>query len=162
MLDILTAKSLIDLTVSGINLFDKVAGQVVKFIRKTPDDAGPPKGHQFKVGGKNEEINVESHGRVIQTITAEDLKNLPPEAYTHIKTLEKSLKQHYSLWSRIYPHRNDGSVTENAKVDLELEKLVTEMKGDLLGIIDFLRKIGVHLDDHYLNYRDVIEQYDDK
>jgi hypothetical protein len=159
-MDIATATALISAATSAVNLFDKVAGQVVRFISKTPEMPGPPKEFQFTVGGGNGELQVQAHGRVIQTITGADLKHLPPDYYSHIQTLEASLKRNYAVWKQVYPHRDDGDLVTNAKVHNQLSDLALKMKDDLAGIIDFLQRIGVQLDDHYMIYRDVIQRYD--
>jgi hypothetical protein len=158
-MDIATATALITATTSAVNLFDKVAGQVVRFIRKTPEQPGPPKEFSFTVGGHKGELQVQAHGRVIQTITGEDLKHLPAEYYSHIQTMEDSIKRYYSVWKQVYPHRDDGDLLTNAKVHNQLSDLALKMRDDLAGIIDFLQSIGVHLDDHYMIYRDVIKRY---
>jgi hypothetical protein len=158
-MDIATATAVIAATTSAVNLFDKVAGQVVRFIRKTPESPGPPKEFQFKVGGKTGELQVESSGRVIQVLRGEDLKHLPPDYYSHIQTLEDSVNRYYRVWKQVYPHRDDGDLVTNAKVNNQLSDLALKMKDDLAGIIDFLQSIGVQLDDHYMIYRDVIQRY---
>src|SRR5262245_5466552 len=61
-MDIGTATSVITAATAAVNLFDKVADQVVRFIRKGSAPPGPPKQHQFKVDGAGGELKVESHG----------------------------------------------------------------------------------------------------
>jgi hypothetical protein len=158
-MDIATATALITATTAAVNLFDKVAGQVVRFIHKTPEPPGPPKEFKYNIGGRKGELEVQAYGRVIQTITGDDLKHLPPDYYSHIKTLEASIKRYYSVWEQVYPHRDDGDLVTNAKVHNQLSDLALKMKDDLAGIIDFLESIGVQLDDHYMIYRDVIRRY---
>jgi len=158
-MDIATATGVITTATAAVNLFDKVADQVVRFIRKGSSPPGSPKEHQFKVESAGGELQVESDGRTIQVLRGEDLKNLPADYYQHIKTLEASVRRYYDVWQQVYPHRDDGDLVTNAKINNQLRDLALKMKDDLAGIIDFLQSIGVNLDDHYIIYRDVIRRY---
>jgi uncharacterized protein YeeX (DUF496 family) len=163
-MDLATATAVITTASAAVSLFDKVAGQIVRFINKTPELPGMPKDYKRNIRGVGEELQVEENGKVIQTITGADLLNLPSDYLEHIRTYERSVKQYYDVWKQVYPHRDDGSLIENAKVHIQLRDLALKMKADLAAIIDFLQSIGVWLDDHYMNYRDVIKRYegDDK
>jgi len=158
-MDIGTATSVITTATAAVNLFDKVADQVVRFMRKDSTLPGPPKEHRLQVRGSGDELRVESHGETVQVLRGEDLKSLPPDYYQHIKTLESSVRRYYDVWQQVYPHRDDGDLISNAKVSNQLRDLALKMKDDLAGIIDFLQSIGVRLDDHYVIYRDVIKRY---
>jgi hypothetical protein len=43
-----------------------------------------------------------------------------------------------------------------AKTEQQLKGIVVAMQGDLVGILDFLERAGLSLDDHYRNIRDVV------
>jgi hypothetical protein len=161
-MDLVTANAVIATAGAAVNLFDKVAGQVVRFIRKAPEPPGPPKAVDFKVEGRGDALKVERKGMTLQVIRGEDLKHLPPDCYEHIKVYEESVRRYYDTWKQVYPHRDDGSLIENAKVNNQLRDLALKMKDDLAGIIDFLQSMGAHLDDHYMVYRDVIKHYTGK
>ncbi len=158
-MDLATASAVITTATSAVTLFDKVAGQVVRFINKSPEPVGPPKEFDYKATGAGGELKVEARGTTIQVIRGEDLKNLPAEYNEHIRVLEDSVRRYYDVWKQVYPHRDDGSLVENAKINNQLRDLAFKMKDDLAGIIDFLQSIGVALDDHYIIYRDVIRRY---
>jgi len=158
-MDIATATSVITTATAAVSLFDKVADQVVRFIRKDSAPPGPLKEHRLTIRGAGNELKVEAHGRTVQVLRGEDLKNLPADYYQHIKTLEASVRRYYDVWQQVYPHRDDGDLVTNAKVNNQLRDLALKMKDDLAGIIDFLQSIGVGLDDHYMIYRDVIRRY---
>jgi hypothetical protein len=160
-MDLETAKAVIQTASAAVGLFDKVAGQVVRFIRRTPEPAGPPKEFSYKVQA-GDELKVESRGQTVQVIKGEDLQKLPADYYSHIKTMEQSIGRYYKLWQKVYPHRDDFDVMTNAKTEAQLDDLALKMKDDLTGIIDFLQSIGVMLDDHYIIYRDVIKRYGGK
>jgi hypothetical protein len=160
-MDLATATLAIKATTAAIGLFDKVSDQVVKFITKSEATPGPPKQHNYTITGSDGTLKVEHQGRTLQVMRGEDLQKLPEEYYRHIKTLEKSLQRHYELWEEVYPHRDDSvDLIANAKTKRQLRDAALTMKDDLTGIVDFLQKIGVMLDDHYIIYRDVIGRYD--
>jgi hypothetical protein len=158
-MDLATANAVIATAGAAINLFDKAATQVVRFIRKDPSSE-IPKQFSYNVGGKKDKLEVTHQGRRIQVITGKDLESLPKEYYGHIQTYESSLRRKYDVWKEVFPLR-DSSVdpVANAKINAQLRDLSLKMKDDLIGIIDFLASIHVELDDHYMVYRDVIERY---
>ena len=43
-----------------------------------------------------------------------------------------------------------------ARTEQQLKGIIVAMKGDLVGILDFLCQAGLDLDDHYRNIRDVV------
>ncbi|HWM71741.1 MAG TPA: hypothetical protein VNO35_34575 [Steroidobacteraceae bacterium] len=69
------------------------------------------------------------------------------------------MRRYYDVCQQVYPHRDDGDLVTNTKVNNQLRNLALKMKDDLAGIIDFLESIGVRLDDHYMIYRNVIRRY---
>lgn len=159
-MDLTMATALISTATAAVNLFDKTADQVVRFIRKGAPPIGPDKEHRMQIKSEGPELQVQSHGQTIQVIRGEDLEHLPADYYRHIKTLEASVRRYYDVWGQVYPHRDDGDLIANAKINNQLRDMALKMKDDLTGILDFLKAIGVQLDDHYLIYRDVIARYD--
>jgi hypothetical protein len=158
-MDLATATAVIATATSAVSLFDKVADQVVRFIGKGSEPPGPAKEHRVQVEGGPEGLSVKLRGQTIQVIQGEDLKSLPADIFGHIKTMEESVGRYYSVWKQVYPHRDDGDLVTNAKLNNQLRDLALKMKDDLTGIVDFLQTIGVRLDDHYVVYRDVIRRY---
>lgn len=158
-MDIATATAVISTASAAVGLFDKVADQFVRFIGKGSEPSGPPKEHRIQARAGGNGLEVQSHGQTIQVIRGEDLKGLPSDSYSHIKTMEESVRRYYDVWKQVYPHRDDGDLVSNAKVQNQLRDLALKMKDDLAGIVDFLESIGVQLDDHYVIYRDVIKRY---
>lgn len=100
----------------------------------------------------------DDHGA--QWIMAHPLDEKVPASLTVSDfTMEESVRRYYDVWKQVYPHRDDGDLISNAKVQNQLRDLALKMKDDLAGIVDFLQSIGVQLDDHYMIYRDVIRRY---
>lgn len=158
MVDIATIIAAIGAATSAIELFDKMADQIERFITKrpTPD---VPKEHRLKIEKSDADIVASSHGQVVQRITAQDLVNLPPGQLQHIKVLEQSMENHYAVWSQVYPQLAlMDSPVQKARVEQRLRGIVVGMKGDLEGILSFLESCGIHLDDHYMHIRHLVGQ----
>ncbi|MBV6468347.1 hypothetical protein FBQ96_16795 [Nitrospirales bacterium NOB] len=158
MVDIATIIAAIGAATSAIELFDKMADQIERFITKrpTPD---VPKEHRLKIEKSDADIVASSHGQVVQRITAQDLVNLPPGQLQHIKVLEQSMENHYAVWSQVYPQLAlMDSPVQKARVEQQLRGIVVGMKGDLEGILSFLESCGIHLDDHYMHIRHLVGQ----
>jgi len=46
----------------------------------------------------------------------------------------------------------------NAITEEQLTEQIVKMKSELLGILAFLQKCGIHLDDHYMHVRHLVEE----
>jgi len=100
------------------------------------------------------------HGIVEQRIDGDQLQKLPDNMLSHIKTLEKSMQNYYAIWSSTYPQLPLLSdPVQKAKVEAALRQEVLAMKNDLERILKFIEKCGFWLDDHYLEIRDALENY---
>lgn len=138
-----------------------IADQVERFIEKRREPAVPPE-YRMTIGEADGDLVAREHDREIQRITGEDLanRNLPQPILDHVLVLEKSMQNHYALWSKLYPKlaAADGPLQE-AKVEVQLSGVIKSMKSDLHGILAFLESAGLELDDHYLHIRQVVEEY---
>jgi len=47
---------------------------------------------------------------------------------------------------------------QQAKIELQLQNIIREMKTDLEGALSFLESCGMWLDDHYMNIRHLVAQ----
>jgi hypothetical protein len=150
-------------TKNTIDIFDKISGQVksVLFKYKKEPEGGDDR-WRYKISADDKQIVVKQDGRTIQTLTGPELETkLKPEDLRHIKVYEASMQKYYKRWQQLYP-KKDASADEliNMKLEEQLTDQVKKMKEDLVGIVDFLQSIGVHLDDHYVQVRDVVKRLD--
>lgn len=142
---------------AAVGLIDKIADQVERFLTDKPDPE-IPKEHRMKIEARGSELVAREHGEE-QVITADDFAKLPEEDLEYIKVLEVSMKNHFTLWSKVYPQRNvSADPLVNAKVDQQLQGLVSEMRDDLNGVLKFLESLGLSLDDHYMRIRHLVDQ----
>lgn len=157
VVDIALVTAAIGAATSAVGLFDKMADQIERFITKRPDLDGAS-AHRFAIENSGSDLIATHEGEELQRITAQDLANLPPEQLTHITVLEKSMQNHYAIWSQVYPQLALMEGIQKAKVEQQLREIVNGMKGDLEAIFSFLMSCGFSLDDHYMRIRHVIAQ----
>jgi hypothetical protein len=137
-------------------MVDRISGQILGVVegrRPAPDE------HAYRMIIRRSGGEIGAYQR-IGVITGEQLQALPEAERKHITTHEKSLQRLKNAWDQLYPERvrADGSI--DPEVEARLQRLVAEMKTDLVGILDFLERQGLHLDDHYQHVRSVIAQYE--
>lgn len=144
---------------AAVGLFDKIADQVERFITKRPLSDVPAE-HRMSIKEKNGAIVATEHGRETQRITGEDLNRLPTELLDHVRVYERSMTNHYTVWSSAYPELALlDSPIQKARVEGQLAGVVRAMKVDLDGILGFLESAGISLDDHYRHIRQLVNDY---
>ena len=148
-------------TKGAVELFDKIAGQIKSVLTKQPKEAeGADDRWRFKIRPEGTQIVVKQQDRTVQTVTADQLSQvLNPQDLELVRTYEASMQKYFTRWKAIYA-KKDGSQDPlvNAMTEEQLTDQIVKMKAELLGILDFLRKSGVHLDDHYMHVRHLVEQ----
>jgi len=76
-----------------------------------------------------------------------------------VSTYEASMNKYYARWKAVYAKKDSSQdPLVNAITEEQLTEQISKMKSELLGILSFLQKCGVHLDDHYMHIRYLVEQ----
>ncbi len=144
---------------SSIDLFDKIADQIAGYLSKGKETRGK-RPYGFKVERDGDTLVAKVDDDVFQTITADDLRNLPDDQLKYVQALERSMENNFLLWTSIYPDLPlIDSPVQKAKVEAQLRDILKKIKDDLDGIIEFLKSIGLHLDDHYMHIRDLLHRH---
>ena len=158
MVDFGVVTAAIGAATAGVELIDMISDQVERFLTKR-DASSVPVEHRAHITREGTDIVLKNHGIEFQRIAAKDLEATLPEAQLrHIKVLESSMENHYSIWSSVYPDLALAvDPVAKAKTEGQLRNIVADMKADLVGILDFLEAAGLTLDDHYLHVRDVVK-----
>lgn len=158
MVDIAMITSALSAAASALGLFDKIADQVERFITKSPAPEIPRE--HMTIDATGQTLVVKEHGQTTQTITAQQLQNLPADQLRHVKVFEQSMENHYRIWESVYPQLALlDSPIQKARVEQQLGGIVRDMKGDLEGVLSFLESCGLYLDDHYLRIRHLVSRY---
>jgi hypothetical protein len=156
MVDVATITAAIGAATAGVGLIDKIGDQVSRFLSKREVLVMPVE-HRAKIERDGDAIVQKHHGVESQRITANDLQKLPEAELRHIKVLEQSMENHYAIWASVYPQLAlETDKMAKARTEQQLKAIISDMKRDLVGILDFLLKAGLDLDDHYRNIRDVV------
>ena len=147
-------------TKGAIDIFDKVAGQIKSVLTRRPKEAeGDGDRWRYKIKPAGNEIVVTQQERTVQIVTADQLSKVLSSADLElVKTYEQSMNKYFARWKAVYA-KKDGSQDPlvNAITEEQLTEQVIRMKAELVGLLDFLQKCGVHLDDHYMHVRHLIE-----
>ena len=81
----------------------------------------------------------------------------------HINIFQDLLDDSYSQWEKLYrQRRKETNPTKIEKLDQKIRGIVADMQESLDRIFSFLGSAGLHLDDHYLEFRHVIKQESQK
>jgi DNA polymerase I-like protein with 3'-5' exonuclease and polymerase domains len=162
MLTIPEISAMVTATKGPVDLFDRLAGPIKRAL--LPDDRyeqvdAKDQRWRFKVGAEGENIVVKENGAVRQTISGAELATkLDSNDLALIQTYEQKMQYWFTLWQAVYAQSGTSpDALKNAQTDAQLKDLVLKMRGELLGILSFLERLGVQLDDHYLNVRSLVE-----
>ena len=66
------------------------------------------------------------------------------------------MRESLRKWKAAYPRLRH--MRDDKKRDARINALLRPMKKDLEGILDFLARQGMILDDHYQEFRDLVRQ----
>jgi hypothetical protein len=163
MLSPVDIAAVIAATKNAVDIFDKMAGPIKRVI------LGQPKFEQAEAKDQRWRFRVETEGKDVivkegdytrQRITGTELsKVLGPNDLVIVQTYERKMQDYFELWTSVYAAKDTSQdPLVNAKTVAQLKTLIASMKGELLGILSFLQQIGVHLDDHYMHVRSLVEQ----
>ncbi|MGV3707416.1 MAG: hypothetical protein ACO1Q7_01150 [Gemmatimonas sp.] len=145
----------------AIDIFDKIAGQIKAVLSKQPKGTeGEDDKWRLKIRAEGNQIVTTQEERTVQTVTAEQLSAvLGPDDLELVRTYEASMQRNFGRWKAIYAKRDASQdPLVNAITEEQLTDQIAKMKTDLLGILSFLQKSGVQLDDHYLHIRHLVDQ----
>jgi len=94
----------------------------------------------------------------MHVIQPEDLQNLSAEERDALEGYDSSMNRFYEQWKSMWARRS-AAVTpqERENIDAELQRLVKGMQRDLHGILDFLARQGMVLEDHYRQVRKLVD-----
>ena len=68
------------------------------------------------------------------------------------------MNKYFARWKAIYAKKDSSQdPLVNAITEEQLTEQIVKMKAELVGILDFLEKCGVRLDDHYMQIRHLVE-----
>ena len=161
MLTLIEIGAVVAATKGVVEIFDKVAGQIKAVLTKRPKESeGNDDRWRFKIRPEGTNIVVKQDNRTVQTVTADQLARvLNKSDLDLVRTYEASMNKYFSRWKAVYAKKDSSQdPLVNAITEEQLTEQIVKMKAELLGILIFLQKCGVNLDDHYMNVRHLVEE----
>lgn len=140
----------------GVNAIDQIYFDYLNYLGF---NVGVPRSFSVGFSEQGDKLVQSRNGSVLRVIGGQDLRaKLKGSDLEQINTYEDHLSKLLAEWQKVYPQRGvspDAKV--NAEVETRLQTLANNMKQDLLGILDYLMKLGFLLDDHYLMFKNAVE-----
>jgi len=134
---------------------------IKRVLTKKPKKAdGEEPRYGFKIQPEGSEIVVKQGEKTLQVVTADQLGNVLGQADLElVRTYEQGMQKYFGRWKALYAKKDASQdPLANAITEEQLNEQVLKMKSSLVGILEFLQKTGVQLDDHYMHIRHLVEQ----
>jgi hypothetical protein len=99
-------------------------------------------------------------GATHQTVTYEELRSkLDDNDREYIQTLTRAMENYQRQWNSAYEQRSMASGMDIGRLDSQLDYLARQIADPLVKVLDFVRKMGLYLDDHYVIAREISQRY---
>lgn len=135
---------------SAVSTFDQISDEIKAAIEDKPVDH--THAHGFLILRRGDSVVAY---RKMKVITAEELENLPADQKHLIRQYEKSMNSLLKEWKKIKGGGIEQLDSDTRKRALDL---LRAMKDDLVGVLNFLERQGVYLDDHYAVIRSLVSE----
>lgn len=164
MIDLITASIIAKLVSDAVGAFDKIFRGYSDVIKgREPRAANiPPPDFAYVDNPAQRSFVAQSRstGATYQTVTYEELsRKLDGSDKKYVETLTRAMQNYERQWNIVYEQRSMASGIELGRLDTQLEYLARQMADPLIKILEFVEKMGLHLDDHYHMARNVTQQY---
>jgi hypothetical protein len=159
-IDLATITATIGALSAGVDLIDRIYGKVVHVLTGDPEPDSRPDEHGLqKLETRTDSIVFREYG-VIRTITGADLGKLPASQLSRVRMYEQAMKNRAAIFERVYPSLDlESDPVRQAQIELKLKALIGKMADDLTNTLDFLSQCGLQLDDHYLEFHDLVKKH---
>jgi hypothetical protein len=134
---------------SSIEGLDHISDEITATIKHQPIDSSPHP-HGFLIQRVGDTMVAYQRMRII---TAEDLEHLPEDQRALVRGFEKSMKALVREWLRL---KRTGATQLNQQTRERQIELLRLAKDDLVGLLNFLERNGIYLDDHYMEVRSLV------
>jgi DNA polymerase I-like protein with 3'-5' exonuclease and polymerase domains len=154
MIDLATAALIAKMASDAVGAFDKIFRGYVDVLKRKEHTASlvPPPDFSYVDSPQQKAIVARSRstGRTYQTVTYDELcRKLEFGDRQYVENLTRAMQSYERQWNAAYEQRAMASGMEIGKLDSQLEYLAREMSHPLTRVLDFVERMGLHLDDHY-------------
>jgi hypothetical protein len=136
---------------SGFEALDQISDEIAATIQNLPLDTPQPH-HGFLIQRTGKSVAAY---RRMEVLTADQLDQLPKDQRDLIREYERSMKKLTTEWKKL---KRAGTAQLDEEVRNQMLALLRGAKEDLVGILNFLEKQGIYLDDHYLEVRHLVSE----
>lgn len=163
MIDLPTAALIASTIGNAVTAIDKMyRGYADFFKKKTPNIHAPPP--DFSIQNSTAEgavVATSLHtGANSQKVTYEELRSkLNPNDRAYVETLSQALESYEKQWQAAYLAKSMASGMDVGRLDAQLAYLSKQIAEPLLRVLEFVERMGLWLDDHYLAARDIAKEY---
>jgi hypothetical protein len=163
VIDWQTASYIAGVAANAVTSIDKIYRGYADFSKKKEAATGAPPPDfsiQNKPGEKALVATSLQTGQTYQTITYQDLcAKLVPSDRAYIQALSQSLENYEKQWNSAFLAKSLASGMDIGRYDAQLDYLALQISEPLLKVLDFVERMGLWLDDHYLAARYIAQGY---
>ena len=153
MIDLATASSAISVISSAVKLADGVWDSWRDFKQERKVTHEPPREHYEKIEATNDNSALvhSTNGQPAKTVTREQLsKILSKDDYEHLEALESRMRMLTGKWNGITKKIElEVNIATKTTYEMQLDDLKDKIGALLEQIMDFIERLGFHLQDHY-------------
>lgn len=164
MIELATAALIAKMASDAVSAIDKIFrgyADVVKKKELSPPDIPPPDFAYVNDSERNAIVAQSRRtGQTYQTVTYEELRNkLDDSDREYIQTLTRAMDNYQRQWNSSYEQRSMASGMDIGRLDTQLDYLARQIADPLVKVLDFVSKMGLYLDDHYIGAREISRRY---
>jgi hypothetical protein len=163
MIDWQTASLIAGIASGAVSSIDKIyRGYADFFNQKKATISAHPPNVEFKNKADEQAIVAAdvSTGAVSQKVTYDDLRaKLNPGDRAHIEALSLALQNYEKQWDSALVAKSIASGMDVGRYDAQLDYLSRQIAQPLADVLDFVERMGLTLDDHYIAARSIARAY---
>ncbi|WP_034859726.1 hypothetical protein [Sinorhizobium sojae] len=164
MIDLATATVIAKMASDAVGAFDKIFRGFADVVAKKEPTAPhvPPPDFVYIDSPEQKAFVAKSRktGATYQTVTYQTLcETLSGGDREYIETLTRAMENYQRQWNSAFEQRSLASGMDVGRMDAQLDYLARQIADCLIKVLDFVGKMGLHLDDHYSMARHVAGKY---
>jgi DNA polymerase I-like protein with 3'-5' exonuclease and polymerase domains len=163
MIDWQTTSYIAGVLGTAVASIDKIYRSYADYFKKKAPNLSAP-APDFSIQNRSAEnamVATSLHsGAVSQTVTYEELRaRLAPTDRAHIEALSQALENYEKQWNSALLAKSMASGMDVGRYDAQLDYVAQQISAPLLKVLEFVERMGLFLDDHYLAARNIATEY---
>ncbi|RVP50010.1 hypothetical protein [Sinorhizobium medicae] len=164
MIDLPTAALIAKMAADAVTAFDKIFRGFVEVAKKElPPQRRVPE-PVFLYTNRPDRMAIVAEnlhtGATFQAVTYEELRQrLNDNDRGYIETLSQAMENYQRQWNSAYQQKSMASGMDIGRLEAQLQYLAQQIAEALLRLLEFVSKMGLRLDDHYMAARQVAKDF---